>query len=569
MNAKYLLLLFLVSLALIVACEKSEQKVVARIGDDVLTVGYIKEQYLAISPGSRPDLRTVEEKEQFVKDVVSKEILKREAIKRGLDRSPEAIQAFQNALRMEAWQAYYNDKVRSRIKITEDDLKDLYAKQRYRYHLGWIFLRSKAMADEVAAKIKQGEAFEDLARVYSLDPSRDRNGDLGMRPLGLMPADVEEKIMAMGPGEVIGPLPYDTYYILVKLYSKEPVEQQDFEVVKTQLESLERMRRENSLHRQLAAKVREKYHLTFNDDVVDFVVSKFKTFYQKPGVQPGEIPEFSDEELSRKLATYDGGEWQVRTYVDRLKAQPGLVISGQALDAETLKSLVGDLITGELWSLEIRNEGYENRPEVRKAAERAQEEVIVTSLHDEIVKDVTVDDAKIAEFYEQNKEQLVTESGARLAVIIVATEEEAQQIYNELKKGGDFAELARAKSADKVSAERGDELLNPLYKRQLEQFPELEEVINSLDEDAYSKPMAVPPGFGPEGYMIVKVLEKIPARQMSLDEVKTMLHDRVLQLEQDRAFGEWLKERMTEYNVEIYPDVAGSVDFASLKERGA
>ena len=569
MNAKYLLLLFLVSLALIVACEKSEQKVVARIGDDVLTVGYIKEQYLAISPGSRPDLRTVEEKEQFVKDVVSKEILKREAIKRGLDRSPEAIQAFQNALRMEAWQAYYNDKVRSQIKITEDDLRDLYAKQRYRYHLGWIFLRSKAMADEVAAKIKQGEAFEDLARVYSLDPSRDRNGDLGMRPLGLMPADVEEKIMAMSPGEAIGPLRYDTYYILVKLYSKEPVEQQDFEVVKTQLESLERMRRENSLHRQLAAKVREKYHLAFNDDVVDFVVSKFKTFYQKPGVQPGEIPEFSDEELSRKLATYDGGEWQVRTYVDRIKAQRGLVISGQALDAETLKSLVGDLITGELWSLEIRNEGYENRPEVRKAAERAQEEVIVTSLHDEIVKDVTVDDAKIAEFYEQNKEQLVTESGARVAVIIVATEEEAQQIYNELKKGGDFAELARTKSVEKVSAERGGELLNPLYKRQLEQFPELEEVINSLDEGAYSKPMAVPPGFGPEGYMIVKVLEKIPARQMSLDEVKTMLHDRVLQLEQDRVFGEWLKERMTEYNVEIYPDVAGSIDFASLKERGA
>lgn len=552
---------------LAISCGKEDQKVAARIGDDVITVGQVKQEYLAISPDARPDLTSIDAKEQFLKDVVSKEVIKREAIKRGLDRAPEAIQAFQNALEMQAWQAYYNDKVRSQVKVTEQDIKDLYAKQRYRYHLGWIFLRSKSMADLVASKIKQGESFEDLASIYSLDSSRQRKGDLGIRPLGLMPADVEEKIITMNPGDVIGPLAYDTYYILVKLYSKEPIEQQSYDAIKTNLETLERMRRENTFHRNLAAKIREKYHLTFHDDVVDLIVSKFKKLYSKPDVQPGAIPEFSDEELSRKLATYDGGEWQVRNYVEKLKAQPGLVISGEALDAETLKSLVGDLITGEMWTIEMRKEGYESRPDVRRAAERAQEEVIVTKMHDEIVKDVKVDDAKLKDFYEKNKEQLVTDPGARLAVIILSTEEDAQNVYKELEQGGDFARIAKTRSIDSTTAERGGELMRPVYKRSLQQFPELEDVVDSLDVGSFSKPMMVPPGFGPQGYMIVKVLEKIPSRQMEFDEVKDMLQSRVLQLEQDSVFGDWLKEQMQEYKVEIYPDALASVDFSKLKER--
>ncbi len=566
--ARNLLVFLLIAAAMaVISCGKEDQKVVARIGDDVITVGQIKQEYLAISPDARPDLSTVDAKEQFVKDVVSKEIVKREAIKRGLDRSPDAIKAFQNALEMQAWRAYYNDKVRSQVKITEDDIKDLYAKQRYRYHLGWIFLRSKSMADKVAEKLKQGQSFEDLASIYSLDASRDREGDLGIRPLGLMPADIEDKIMTMNPGDVIGPLPYDTYYVLVKLYSKEPIEQQSYDAIKANLETMERMRRENTVHRNLAAKIREKYHLTFHDDVVDLVVSKFKALYSKPDVEPGSIPDFSDEELSRKLATYDGGEWQVRNYVEKLKAQPGLVILSEAFDAETLKSLVGDLITGELWTMDMRSEGYENRPDVRRAAERAQEEVIVTAMHDEIVKDVKVDDAKLRDFYEKNKDQLVTDPGTRLAVIVLASEQEAQDIYNELEQGKDFAGLAKAKSIDKTTAERGGELVRVLYNRDLEKFPQLQEVVDSLDVGGFSKPMMVPPGFGPEGYMIVKVLEKIPSRQLEFEEVKDMLENRVLQLEQDQVFGDWLKQRMQEYKVEVYPEAIASVDFARLKEQ--
>jgi len=70
----------------------------------------------------------------------------------------------------------------------------------------------------------------------------------------------------------------------------------------------------------------------------------------------------------------------------------------------------------------------------------------------------------------------------------------------------------------------------------------------------------------PGEYIIIKVLDKIESKQLEFDEVKQMLGQRVVQLEQDQVFGTWLADKMTEYEVEIYPDPLSEIDFASLRD---
>lgn len=565
---KRLILTCMVSVVVIsLACSKSEDRAAARIGEDVITVGDLKNQYLAISRDARPMLQSLEEKEQFAKDVVSKEVLLMEARKAGFDRMPEIMEGVQNEIRQRAWQAYYEDKVRSQVKVTDEDLRALYSKQRYRYHLAWIFLRSGKLAEEISRRIKAGEDFADLAATYSLDASKTRAGDIGMRALGTMPGHVEDVIMQMSAGEVSEPISYDGYYVLVKLHEKEQIEQQDFETARTGLMSMERMRRENELHRKLASELREKYGLTFNEDVVGMIASKTREFHESGDAEPGQLPPFSDEELARTVASYRGAEWNVRKYLEGIKRQRGFVAPGPGTDVETVKSVISDLITGELWMIELSGEGYENSPEVMHAAERAQEEMVVTAMHNDVVKDVTVDDEKLREFYEENKADLMTEPGAQLAFIFLATEEDAESAYDALEAGGDFAALAKERSIDEATGPRGGELGGPLTGRQLEQFPEIDELVETLGEGAYSRPMPVPPGFGPDGFMIVKIQDKIESRQMGFDEIRRSLYDRVLQLEQEKAFGDWLKDKMIDYRVEVYPDVLGSIDFEDLRQQ--
>jgi peptidyl-prolyl cis-trans isomerase C len=552
-------------LGLWLSCTKTEDKVAARVGDQVITVGMLKDEFLAISPEARPDLGTIDEKEQFARDIVSKEILESEALKMGLDKLPEVAAARDNTIRRAAWQAFFEDRIRSKVHISEEDIQALYAKQRYRYHLGWVFLRSGAVAQEISRRIKAGESFENLAKIYSMDASKERDGDIGTRALGTMPDYVEDLVTQMAPGQVSDPIAYDGYHILVKVYEKQEMELPDLEAMRSGLESMLRTRAETQLQRDTARELARKYRLTFNDDALDLIASKTQAIYGPEGVPPGRIPEFSDEEMARTLLTYEGGEWQVRTYVERLKQQVPVVRPSYGADRETIKSVINDFVTGDLWMLEIRNQGYEQRPEVTKAAHRALEEAMVTAMHDQLVREVKVDEENLKQFYEEHQAEMVSEPGTRLAVIAVETEPEAEEIYKQLEAGAKFEDLARERSLDRASGENGGALRGALYKRQLEQYPDLEEVVNNLSEGSYSRPLPTPPGFLPGQYLILRILETLPAKQMDYDEVKQMLGSRVLQMEQDRVFGEWLRQKMEEYKVEIYPDALGPIDFIDLK----
>ena len=562
---KTMIVIFVLAAGLVLSCSKTEEEVVARLGEEVVTTGMVKDEYLAISPGARPILATIEEQEQFVRDILSKEILEREAIKLGLDVLPDVQQARENVIRRKAWDLYYNDKVRSQVDVSEQELKDLYEMQQHRYELGWIFLRSGALARELAGRIAAGEDFKTIAEKHSIDATRSQGGDIGMRALGTLPAEVEDEIASMAVGGVSDPIEYGGHYVLVKLYARDEGEPPDFEALRQGLLSMARTRKETALQRDLSRELKDKYGVAFHDDVVDMVVEKTRALY--PGeTEPGEIPEFSDEELARVITEYEGGEWRVRTYMERIQAQPEFMRPAYGTDAETIKNVVGDFITGELWMREIESEGYDKRPDVLQAAERSGEEVLVTAMHRQVVKDVDVDEENLRQFYEEHKEELWTDPGAELAVITTETEEEADAIYQDLEAGGDFAELAKERSFDEASAAQGGNLRGALYTRQLEAFPDIAEVVENTAEGQYARPRPMPAGFMAGEYIIIKVLKKIESVQLEFNEIEQMLGQRVVQMEQDKAFGEWLTGKMEEYGVEIYPEPLAQIDFASLRE---
>jgi parvulin-like peptidyl-prolyl isomerase len=567
---KGLAVAFAVMIAVLsLSCSRTEEKTVARLGQDVITVGMVEEQYLAISPQTRPDLMTIEEKEQFARDIVSKEILVLEARKIGIDRLPEVIEARRGALQRKAWQLFYEDKVRSQVQVTEAEIQELHEQQGYRYTLAWIFLRSRAIADEVTRRLANGEDFARLAEIYSMDASKERGGEIGARALGTMPGGTGEMVMNMSPGEVTEVIVYEGYYVLIKLLDKEKVEPPDMESARAGLESMARARGETALQRELVAELKEKYGLRFNQEVVDLIVAKTAETYPSEDTQAGLVPKFSDAEMAMAVAEHQGGQWTIRTYVERLHQQVPFLRPGYRADRETVESVIADFITGELWLLEISAGGYDQDPEALEFGGRAMEEAMVTAMHEDLVRGVEIDEEKLLSFYNEQKAELVTDAAVDLAMITLDSEEEALSVYEELQRGASFEQLARERSVDRATGEAGGKLPRALMQRQLETFPDIEEVVNKLQVGAYSRPVTMPMGFLAGQSAIVKLLKRIDSRPMEYNEVKDMLSQRVLQLEQDRTFGEWLRQKMEEYDVEIYPDGLGQIDFMELKAQGS
>jgi peptidyl-prolyl cis-trans isomerase C len=139
-----------------------------------------------------------------------------------------------------------------------------------------------------------------------------------------------------------------------------------------------------------------------------------------------------------------------------------------------------------------------------------------TMLHSEVKSAVT--DAAMHKVYDDATKQMAGEKEVRARHILVETEDEAKAVLAELKKGTDFAELARLKSKDPGAAEGGD--LGYFTKDQM--VPEFAETAFRLDSGQLSDPVKT--AFG---WHIIKTEDKRDRPVPPFEQVKDQIESYV------------------------------------------
>jgi parvulin-like peptidyl-prolyl isomerase len=132
--------------------------------------------------------------------------------------------------------------------------------------------------------------------------------------------------------------------------------------------------------------------------------------------------------------------------------------------------------------------------------------------------------------------------------------------------GADFGALAASRSIDIRTKDQGGEIRETFVGSALQQFPDIHDAVYEMKEGDIAGPMLLPPTWGPEGYIVLKLVMKGEPRQLEFEEIKSELAGRVLQLEQDEIFSMWLVEKMEEQEVTMNPDALASIDFSALYE---
>ena len=127
-----------------------------------------------------------------------------------------------------------------------------------------------------------------------------------------------------------------------------------------------------------------------------------------------------------------------------------------------------------------------------------------------------VNDAAMHKVYDEAIGQMKKEPEVHARHILVETEDEAKAVVAELKKGADFAELAKAKSKDPGSADGGD--LGYFTKDQM--VPEFSEVAFKLDKGQLSEPVK-----SQFGWHVIKVEDKRERQPPEFDKVKDQLEN--------------------------------------------
>lgn len=116
-------------------------------------------------------------------ELVRREVLSQEALKKGVEKKPEVQGQLELARQGVLIGAYLNEYART-VKISDDDVKKEYENIRANlgekeYKARHILVENEAEAKGIIEKLNKGERFDDLAKVSKDPGSKERGGDLG------------------------------------------------------------------------------------------------------------------------------------------------------------------------------------------------------------------------------------------------------------------------------------------------------------------------------------------------------------------------------------------------------
>lgn len=130
---------------------------------------------------------------------------------------------------------------------------------------------------------------------------------------------------------------------------------------------------------------------------------------------------------------------------------------GQKVDDSTKALVVSKLISQELVYQEAQKAGVDKQADYQAREELMRRDLMINTYLQDYLKKNPVDEASSKAAYEKFKTQMGDkEFSARH--ILVKTEAEAKDVIAQLAKGGDFAKLAKEKSLDPGSKEKGGDL---------------------------------------------------------------------------------------------------------------
>jgi peptidyl-prolyl cis-trans isomerase SurA len=136
---------------------------------------------------------------------------------------------------------------------------------------------AKAKADDVAAKLKAGASFDDLAKKFSNGPTAAQGGDLGEFKRGALAPALEEKTFVLPAGGVTDPIRTRQGFVLLKVTAHTPGGVQPMADVENDVEEAVYMAQMQPALRAYLTQLREEAYIDIKPGFVDSGASPKQT----------------------------------------------------------------------------------------------------------------------------------------------------------------------------------------------------------------------------------------------------------------------------------------------------
>lgn len=176
-------------------------------------------------------------------------------------------------------------------------------------------------------------------------------------------------------------------------------------------------------------------------------------------------------------------------------------------------------------------------PEFKQKLALARTKLLMESLL-QVEAKTAVTDAAMRKVYDDATKEMGNEQEVSARHILVETEDQAKAVLADLKKGGDFAAIAKEKSKDPGSKDNGGELG---YFAKDQMVPEFAEAAYKLEKGQLSEPIKTQ-----FGWHVIRVEDKRKKQLPEFDKVK----DQIETFVQRRAQAELIQKLRADAKIE-------------------
>ena len=535
------------------AGEADKGAVLAEWEGGEITVGEYTRWWERLTPDARPDLSTMEEKTNFLDNMINARIMLDEAGAMGVPEHPN-VKDWVHSRRVNALrERLYQEATIGRLEIDEAEVRKIYEKRLAQINASHIvaptYDKALALLDSIAA----GVSFEDLAKTHSTCTSGARGGSLGPVRWGDFTERWSTQAFRLEPGEVSQPFEVQDGYAIVKVHDKTLLEPEHAEAEKQGIRAA--LLKEDNFEERGAFldSLTIAYEVDVNIDAVVTLCARYAEALMDRGitsevVAEDIVPALTEREKALPILTFRGGSFSTEEVVYLILSQP-YVVRPKLDDPDEVFNFVTRQLNDSLLVREAEKRGIDKIPEIADNLEKITQNRILTRFYRVKVQDIEVPEDTLRTFYETHREGYVSTPGHSASKIVLASREAADSLLQMLEDGASFEDLASERSIDPFTAPEGGDM--GFYAPGKD--AEFDEFFGQLEVGERGIFRSV------EGHVILWLRERHTSRPLSYEEAKPAVIRDVSRRFKAYYIADWLATKRREVDVKVYEDVLAGV----------
>ena len=512
----------------------AEDRPVATIGTESISVEQLRETVARLSPGLKNKEGGDAARHQYLQSIIDRRLLLAEAIQHGMD----TLRAVENKVRetvdarvLILYRARY---LAPQATVPEEDVRRLYEEEGYdcERKLNAILVRTRSEIDQVVSLLKTGQPFAEVARQYSLDQrSAEKGGELGFigreaAPELHVPATVFNSLPI---GEISKPLAAGRSWHVVLFSEERPTPYTRYRPL------LEDM----LVSQRMAAVEAEHYELLRADTDVALSPAGLALMLDAARRRDTSALDTSDAALYTGAGTITvAAAWRA---LQRVNAQRSLGDSLRAI--ATLERLV---LNPTLLRQAARQQGIYEDPTIVALALRTRESTLLDAVRRRFAGIEPLADAEVWNFYHSHPDLFYHEESIEVEELLLADPADALDIKERLTAGADFADFADRSVRQSAVQSRSHFHFHP---RDRAVYPQLVPAIFAAAPGELTGPVRVQ-----GGYSLFRVKGQNPGGVEPYEHVQRRARALLRREREDEAFAALVRDLRQRHADQIHVD---------------